>query len=212
MLRAEMAHFVTNLQYYIMFEVLEHSWAQFTDDMAAAADLDGLIAAHERYLDAIVAKALLGERSSLLAQQLTTLFELMLRFRGLADRVFDAARDAAASASLAALASHIGEGGAGAAAAAASAAADLAPDAAAQLDILQGDYSTLLEGFLNLLPVQRHVDLRSLLFRLDFSEFYSVQHDTTFLTPVAPRTGGPRTSLPGTAVLLQFPGARTVGR
>jgi gamma-tubulin complex component 3 len=211
MLRAEMAHFVTNLQYYIMFEVLEHSWAQFTDEMAAAADLDGLIGAHERYLEAIVAKALLGERSSLLAQQLTTLFELMLRFRGLADRVFDAARDAAASASLAALASHIGEGG-GAAAAAASAAADLAPDAAAQLDILQGDYSTLLEGFLNLLPVQRHVDLRSLLFRLDFSEFYSVQHDTTFTTPLPPsRGGGARNSMPGTAVLLQFPGARTGG-
>ena len=39
MLRAEMAHFVTNLQYYIMFEVLEHSWVLFNEEMAAAQDL-----------------------------------------------------------------------------------------------------------------------------------------------------------------------------
>jgi gamma-tubulin complex component 3 len=114
-----------------------------------------------------VSKALLGERSALLAQQLSTLFELMLRFRALADRVFEAARDAAAQASLASL---IGDEQR---AATAAAAAGLVPDAAAQLDTLAGDYATLLEGFLNLLPVQRHVDLRSLLFKMDFSEFYS---------------------------------------
>ena len=114
-----------------------------------------------------MSKALLGERSALLAQQLSTLFELMLRFRALADRVFEAARDAAAQASLASL---IGDAER---AQTASAAASLVPDVAQQLDTLAGDYSTLLEGFLNLLPVQRHVDLRSLLFKMDFSEFYS---------------------------------------
>jgi gamma-tubulin complex component 3 len=209
MLRAEMAHFVTNLQYYIMFEVLEHSWVQFTEEMGAAQDLDGLISSHERYLDAIVAKALLGERSALLAQQLSTLFELMLRFRGLADRVCDAARDAAAQASLAALASRLGgapeDGAAAPGASAAAAAAELAPDAAAQLDILSSDYATLLEGFLSLLPVQRHVDLRSLLFRLDFSEFYSDQHGQQHTTPAR---GGPRASLPGGTVQLNIGGAR----
>lgn len=113
-----------------------------------------------------MSKALLGERSALLAQQLSTLFELMLRFRALADRIFEAARDAAAQASLASL---IGDGERSAQ----HTAAALVPDAAQQLDTLAGDYSTLLEGFLNLLPVQRHVDLRSLLFKMDFSEYYS---------------------------------------
>ena len=42
-----------------------------------------------------------------------------------------------------------------------------------QLDSIAGDYATLLEGFLALLPVQKHVDLRFLLFRLDFTLYYS---------------------------------------
>ncbi len=180
-LRAEMAHFVTNLQYYIMFEVLEHSWQQFMEEMTLAKDLDGLIDAHERYLEAIVSKALLGERSALLTQQLGTLFELMLRFRGLADRLFEAARDAAAQASLAALVGDTATGGSNGVP---PAAVQLAADAGGQLDVLAADYSTLLEGFLNLLPVQKHVDLRSLLFRLDFSTFYSASLATQFVTPL----------------------------
>ena len=191
-LRAEMAHFVTNLQYYIMFEVLEHSWLEFTAAMASAQDLDGLIAAHEQYLDAIVAKALLGDRSALVAQQLGALFDLMLRFASLADRLFDVARDVAAQAGLDAqpgrqrrqsgvMASRDAEEGS----AGRPAGGPLPPlaEMGAQLDALAGTYAQLLEGFLNLLPVQKHVDLRALLFRLDFSTYYSVGLATTFVTP-----------------------------
>ena len=196
-LRAEMAHFVTNLQYYIMFEVLEHSWLEFTAAMGSAADLDGLIAAHEAYLDAIVAKALLGDRSALVAQQLGSLFDLMLRFAGLADRLFDVAREAASQAGLdgrqrgsrgsGGMTSRDPEedGGGGGTPAGRPPAGPLPPlaEMGAQLDALAGTYAQLLEGFLNLLPVQKHVDLRALLFRLDFSTYYSGTLATQFVTP-----------------------------
>lgn len=42
-----------------------------------------------------------------------------------------------------------------------------------ELDAVAKEYSSLLEGFLSQLPVQQHVDLKFLLFRLDFTEFYS---------------------------------------
>lgn len=42
-LRNEMAHLCTNLQAYLMFEVLERAWTQFTAQIAAAPDLDSLI-------------------------------------------------------------------------------------------------------------------------------------------------------------------------
>ena len=45
-----------------------------------------------------------------------------------------------------------------------------------QLDAVSADYAKMLDGFLNLLPLQTHVDLKFLLFRLDFSEYYSAQH------------------------------------
>uniref|UniRef100_A0A2P2JIW3 Gamma-tubulin complex component n=1 Tax=Rhizophora mucronata TaxID=61149 RepID=A0A2P2JIW3_RHIMU len=85
----EMNLFVTNLQYYIMFEVLEVSWSDFSDEMDVARDLDDLLAAHEKYLHSIVEKSLLGERSQLLYKSLFVLFDLILRFRSHADRLYE---------------------------------------------------------------------------------------------------------------------------
>lgn len=42
-LRNEMAHLCTNLQAYLMFEVLERAWTHFTARLAKASDLDSLI-------------------------------------------------------------------------------------------------------------------------------------------------------------------------
>jgi gamma-tubulin complex component 3 len=85
----DMNHFVTNLQYYIMFEVLEVSWSNFSSEMEVAKDLDDLLAAHEKYLHSIVEKSLLGERSQTLCKSLFALFDLILRFRSHADRLYE---------------------------------------------------------------------------------------------------------------------------
>lgn len=85
----DMNHFVTNLQYYIMFEVLEVSWSKFLNEMEVAKDLDDLLAAHEIYLHSIVEKSLLGERSQTLYKTLFVLFDLILRFRSHADRLYE---------------------------------------------------------------------------------------------------------------------------
>lgn len=62
---AEMIHFVCQLQYYILFEVIESSW----DTLQAAVSkpgctLDDLIEAHTKYLNSITHKGLLGSASS----------------------------------------------------------------------------------------------------------------------------------------------------
>lgn len=85
----EMNHFVTNLQYYIMFEVLEVSWSNLLKEMELAKDLDDLLLAHEKYLFSIVEKSLLGERSQILNKTLFILFDLILRFRSHADRLHE---------------------------------------------------------------------------------------------------------------------------
>eukprot|EP01052_Picozoa_sp_SAG31_P002626 SAG31_NODE_94_length_26208_cov_6.281091_16_plen_80_part_00 len=56
-----MMHFVQNLQYYLMFEVLEASWKTFEDDLKEAGDLDSVIAAHVQYLENMLVGALLGD-------------------------------------------------------------------------------------------------------------------------------------------------------
>lgn len=85
----EMNHFVTNFQYYIMFEVLEVSWARFSEEMDVTKDMDGLLAAHEKYLSSIMEKSLLGERSQGIVRTLFALFDLILRFRSHAEMWFE---------------------------------------------------------------------------------------------------------------------------
>ena len=179
-LRGEMHHFIANLQYYVMFEVLEGSWELFSREMEEASDLDSLIHAHERYLDTILQKGLLGPKSQLLTNTLGTLFEVILRFRGFADRLYDVARDAAMRRQLAQLrveqraeeskwGSLPGEDAAGGDGLLSE---EFVDEMREQLDAISADYAKMLDGFLNLLPLQTHVDLKFLLFRLDFSEYY----------------------------------------
>ena len=62
---AEMIHFICQLQYYILFEVIESSWDQLQAAISKPdCTLDDLIEAHTKYLNAITHKGLLGSTSS----------------------------------------------------------------------------------------------------------------------------------------------------
>ena len=62
---AEMIHFVNQLQYYILFEVIESSWDQLQAAVSKpGCTLDDLIEAHTKYLNSITHKGLLGSASS----------------------------------------------------------------------------------------------------------------------------------------------------
>jgi gamma-tubulin complex component 3 len=60
---AEMVHFVGQLQYYILFEVIESSWTVLQNKLKQEdITLDDMIEAHTTYLNAITHKGLLGVR------------------------------------------------------------------------------------------------------------------------------------------------------
>ncbi|KAF2973495.1 hypothetical protein GQX73_g221 [Xylaria multiplex] len=60
---AEMVHFVGQLQYYILFEVIESSWTELQARLKREdATLDDIITAHKNYLNSITHKGLLGAR------------------------------------------------------------------------------------------------------------------------------------------------------
>merc|ERR1719272_1374901 len=67
---ASMSHFVNEVQYYFMFEVLECSWSDLLADIKELHDLDQLIAAHEKFLSALVTRTFLGEGSKDMLSQL----------------------------------------------------------------------------------------------------------------------------------------------
>ncbi|KAI0179256.1 spindle pole body component alp6 [Hypoxylon sp. FL1284] len=60
---AEMVHFAGQLQYYILFEVIESSWTELQQKLRRDdATLDDVITAHLTYLNSITHKGLLGAR------------------------------------------------------------------------------------------------------------------------------------------------------
>ncbi|MCJ1475114.1 Microtubule-nucleating Tub4p (gamma-tubulin) complex component [Lambiella insularis] len=94
---AEMIHFVNQLQYYILFEVIEASWDQLQAAIARPdCTLDDLIDAHTTYLKAITHKGLLGSaRSSItgtredsFASQLHYILKIMLAYKDAVDGLY----------------------------------------------------------------------------------------------------------------------------
>ncbi|KAK7285463.1 hypothetical protein RJT34_20236 [Clitoria ternatea] len=183
----EINHFISNLQYYIMFEVLEISWSNFLSEMDVAKDLDDLLAAHDKYLNSIVEKSLLGELSQSLYKSLFVIFDLILRFRSRADRLYEGIHELQARITESSLSSRdqnksrkqtndksadqgswIAEGRK----ALTQRAGEFLRNMEQDLDSIAKEYSSLQEEFISQLPVQQHVDLKFLFFRLDYNEFY----------------------------------------
>ena len=68
----------------------------FLDEMEESRDLDKLIVAHERYLNAFVEKSLLGERTHYLYKtffSLLSLFDFILHFRSHGDRLYESVHE-----------------------------------------------------------------------------------------------------------------------
>ncbi|TVU09748.1 hypothetical protein EJB05_43242, partial [Eragrostis curvula] len=169
----EMNHFVTNFQYYIMFEVLEVSWARFSDEMDAAKDLDDLLMAHDKYLTSILEKSLLGDRSQGIRKNLFALFDIILQFRSHADRWFERIFELQLRGKGKSKSKDAGSWTDGGRKAMIQSAGELFRKMGEDLESIGKDYKASLDAFISQLPMQQHVDLKFLLFRLDFTEYYS---------------------------------------
>ncbi|KAK3697397.1 Microtubule-nucleating Tub4p (gamma-tubulin) complex component [Vermiconidia calcicola] len=87
---AEMIHLVDQLQYYILFEVIEAGWSALQTAMKKPdATLDTLIGAHTAYLRSITRKGLLGGGANLdFTAQLHELLKLMLAYKDAVDGLY----------------------------------------------------------------------------------------------------------------------------
>jgi gamma-tubulin complex component 3 len=94
---AEMIHFVNQLQYYILFEVIEASWDQLQTAITKPdCTLDDLIEAHTKYLKAITHKGLLGSARSTITgtredsftSQLHYILKIMLSYKEAVDGLY----------------------------------------------------------------------------------------------------------------------------
>jgi gamma-tubulin complex component 3 len=92
-LRNEAAHCISNLQYYLMFEVMECAWSELETQLAEAKDLDDLIAAHNAFLDSVLKSALLGEHTRTIREKLRELVRFVLRALAFEHKIYIDARN-----------------------------------------------------------------------------------------------------------------------
>eukprot|EP00871_Galdieria_phlegrea_P003551 jgi/Galph1/4197/GphlegSOOS_G2851.1 len=87
-LRMKMIHFVNNLQYYVMFEVLEISWNELLHKLNRAADLDQLIYAQRFFISRILEKLLLKEKFKEQHRRIRQLLEIIVRCHSLMQQLY----------------------------------------------------------------------------------------------------------------------------
>lgn len=86
---AEMVHFVSQLQHYILFEVIESSWIDLQKALnKPESTLDDMIEAHAKYLNNITRKGLLGSSSIDFTGQLHELLKTMLSYKDAVDGLY----------------------------------------------------------------------------------------------------------------------------
>lgn len=78
--RAMMMHVVNNLCAFLMFEVLETSWANLQETIGRARCVDDVITAHDAYLSEVLDRALLAPHHEGLNLQVQQLLHIVLRF------------------------------------------------------------------------------------------------------------------------------------
>lgn len=93
LLRHEMIHFISNLQEYIMVEVIEGSWKILMEQLGEAKNLNEIIKHHENFLQTVMDKALLTSKSEHLYKRLIKLFDLTFRFKYTNEILFSSAQE-----------------------------------------------------------------------------------------------------------------------
>ncbi|KAI8049629.1 Spc98 family-domain-containing protein [Syncephalis plumigaleata] len=180
---SEMVHFIYQLQYYILFEVLECSWEELHKFIKEKADdLDLLIQAHDRYLTNITNKALLAvSPSQNLMQELRNIFNLILDSCQVQDRIYEEAWSAVTRRKTvrqtATERAKRGEWGIQTADEAdddaiATFITTILPPLRQQLDSIMKEYKTQATKLINVLADHPDMNFKSLAFRLDFNEHY----------------------------------------
>ena len=90
---SEMIHFIHQMAYYTTFEVMECGWDKLHKQINLAESLDEVITAHDDFLCTLVSRALLDDRSRDILTQLRAIYDRILEFQNIANRMHDNAME-----------------------------------------------------------------------------------------------------------------------
>lgn len=85
---SEMIHFIHQIQYYILFEVIECSWTKMLDKVNKATALDDILEAHNEFLRNVKIGAFL-EDNGLIHSNLEAVFNASIKLETWQDQFYD---------------------------------------------------------------------------------------------------------------------------
>lgn len=85
---SEMIHFINQIQYYILFEVVECSWTKLLDKVQKATALDDILEAHNEFLHDVKIGAFL-EDNGLIHGRLEAVFTASIKLEAWQDKFFE---------------------------------------------------------------------------------------------------------------------------
>ncbi|CAL1545342.1 unnamed protein product [Lymnaea stagnalis] len=185
MITTNMVHFIKQVQYYINFEVLECAWDELLTKVHEAKDLDYIIAAHQVFLDTILSRCLLNDKSRDILQLLRTLFDLIIQFETAQGVFYEAVSSEVLTREIfekskkdrtlkgewetnEAIEKEEKKRRKGFL-------STIIPSTRAKLQVLSTAYQDTVEQFLKMVASHPDASLRFLCFRLDFNEHYKVR-------------------------------------
>jgi gamma-tubulin complex component 3 len=175
-LMQEMTHFIKQMQYYIEFEVIECSWAEFWRKLTSAQGVDEIVETHDTFLRLISARAMIDPKSQQVYEKLRSIYDSITDFESLLTsfdkqisrevtaRRIDAGLEPPKTASNLSLAST------------ASCRQDFEqetiPTYEKKVQMLSITYHQSVQEFLLLLADDPDIDMQFLSIRIDFNEHY----------------------------------------
>lgn len=182
LLASEMIHFVHQMAYYITFEVMECGWDRLVKQIDTAESLEDVIQAHEEFLCTLLSRSLLDDRGREMLTQLRAIYDRILEFQGIQDRLHEesAAEFESRLARERAIQAKTTKGGYGTSAdlelqdeeRRKSYAKSKLGSLKAQLKIVSQSYQDMVRTFLFQLTCSNDESLQCLSFRLDFNQHY----------------------------------------
>ncbi|KAI1287464.1 Gamma-tubulin complex component 3 [Halotydeus destructor] len=173
-LLSEMTHFIQQMQYYIEFEVIECSWAEFIRRIEASEDIDQLVESHEWFLQMILSRSMISVESQEIYNQLREIYNAVINFQHIHEgltKLTDAEVEARNR-------SLNNSGGDESIVAQEQEERILAfenehvPKYHVKIRLLSTTYEAMVQKFLILLASHQDLDLQFLSVRLDFNEHY----------------------------------------
>ena len=169
LLRHEMTHLISNLHSYLVVEVVEKSWQGFKGQVHEASSLDEVRTIQNKFMEQLLEQAFLTNSRTEIYKHVNRIFELIHKFKYTQDVLYTSAEEEFQSREHLRVRmndSELPEEG-----------NKISPQACNQLHQLSKDYRRAFEDLNILLEESKDVNLKFLLFRLDFNEYYKAERE-----------------------------------